>query len=114
MRRRAQRWARGLLRQRPPGADLWRREDRAQWWSSAYAVALAAPAGLLRLCSSLCRRLAAWNHNFCLPLSDSRGLSGQVAQVVELGATHASTADDRDLRDHRAVHGEDALDADAI
>src|SRR6202011_583846 len=75
---------------------------------------LAAPAGCLRLGSSLCWRLAARNNDFGLPLSDSRGLSGQVAQVVQLGATDASTANNRDLRDHRAVYWENALHADAV
>src|SRR6185312_9011606 len=49
-----------------------------------------------------------------LPLADAALLAACVAQVVKLGATHASTADDGDGADHRAVHGEDALDADAV
>src|SRR5215211_1727084 len=49
-----------------------------------------------------------------LLLANARGLAGEVAQVVELRAAHAAAADDRDVRPHRAVHREDALDADAV
>src|SRR5262252_1377579 len=45
---------------------------------------------------------------------DSRRLAGQVAQVVELGATHAATALDRDVTDRGAIGLEDALDALAV
>jgi len=51
------------------------------------------------------------NANF--PLADSRRFSGEVSEVVELCATHSSAAHDNDRGDHRAVHGEDALDSDA-
>jgi hypothetical protein len=75
----------------------------------------AAPAGLLRLCSRLCRRRLATGHeDLGFPLSDAGGLACEVAQIVQLRATDASTANDRDLRDHRAVDRENALDADAV
>src|SRR5215469_8244756 len=45
---------------------------------------------------------------------DPRRLAGQVAQVVELGATHATTALNRDVTDRGAVGLEDALDALAV
>src|SRR5688500_16112725 len=45
---------------------------------------------------------------------DARGLAGEVAEVVQLGAAHAAAAHHLDSTDHRAVHREDALDADAV
>src|SRR5450759_263404 len=59
-------------------------------------------------------RLRARHEHLGFPLSDAGSLAGEVAQVVQLGATDASAADDDDRRDHRAVDGENALDADAI
>src|ERR1700734_3057483 len=47
-------------------------------------------------------------------LFDPRGLARQVAQVVQLRATHAATTLDRDLADRRAVGLEHALDAFAV
>src|SRR4030095_15619344 len=43
--------------------------------------------------------------------ADARGLSGTVAEVVELGATHVALALHLDARDERRVHLERALDA---
>src|SRR6266550_772823 len=72
----------------------------------------------LRLDASLGRgfgyRLRAGHGDLCFPLPDAGGLSSQVAQIIELGATHASAADDRDVCDHRTVHREDPLDTDAV
>src|ERR1700704_5586645 len=45
---------------------------------------------------------------------DPRGLAGQIAQVVELGAAHAAATLDGDLADGRAVGLEHALDALAV
>src|SRR5882762_8544331 len=45
---------------------------------------------------------------------DPRGLAGQVAQVVELGAAHVAAPLDGDLADGRAVGLEHALDALAV
>src|SRR6185503_7335981 len=45
---------------------------------------------------------------------DARGLAGQLAQVVQLRATHAAAAQYLDVADHRAVYREDALDTDAV
>src|ERR1700720_389116 len=45
---------------------------------------------------------------------DPRGLTGQIAQVVELGAAHAAAALDGDLADGRAVGLEHALDTLAV
>src|SRR5438132_9864695 len=45
---------------------------------------------------------------------DARSLAGELPQIVELCATHTSAAHDGDVRDHRAVHRENALDADAV
>src|SRR6202521_1615783 len=45
---------------------------------------------------------------------DPRGLAGQIAQVVELGAAHVAAALDGDLADGRAVGLEHALDALAV
>src|SRR5215469_5785895 len=45
---------------------------------------------------------------------DPRRLAGQVAQVVELGATHAAAALDGDVADRGAIGLEDALDALAV
>src|SRR4051812_27127505 len=39
-------------------------------------------------------------------------LAAQVAQVVELGATHVTAGDELDVVDDRGVHREGALDAD--
>src|SRR4029078_2023779 len=39
-----------------------------------------------------------------LLLADARGLAGEVAQVVELGAANASATHDRNLGEPRAVH----------
>src|SRR5690606_15545025 len=47
-------------------------------------------------------------------LADAGGLAAQVAQVVQLGATDAAAGGDLDLLDHRGVHGEGALDTDAV
>src|SRR6478672_7868879 len=49
-----------------------------------------------------------------LALLDPRGLARGGAQIVELRAAHASTANDVQIADHRAVNREDALDADAV
>src|SRR5262249_5065356 len=49
-----------------------------------------------------------------LLLADARRLAAELAQVEQLGATDATTTDDDDVRDHRAMHGEDALDAHAV
>src|SRR5687767_2698516 len=49
-----------------------------------------------------------------LALLDARRLAGEMAQVVELGATNAAAAHDLDVGEHRAVEGEDALDPDAV
>src|SRR5947209_15127909 len=46
-------------------------------------------------------------------LADARGLAAKVAQVVELRAADAPAAHQLDATDDGAVHGEDALDADA-
>ena len=58
-------------------------------------------------------RLGARDLDARLSFLDASRLAGEVAQVVELGAADASTADYRDGRDHRAVRREDALDTDA-
>src|ERR1700722_5098475 len=47
-------------------------------------------------------------------LLDPRGLTAQVAQVVELGTADAATGDGLDLVNRRAVHRERALDANAV
>src|SRR5262249_12577612 len=49
-----------------------------------------------------------------LLLANTRRLAGEIAEVVELGATDAPAAQDDDLGEHRAMHGEDALDADTV
>src|SRR5689334_18242479 len=49
-----------------------------------------------------------------LLLLDAGRLAGEMTKVVQLGATDASAADDVNLGEHRAVHGEDALDTDAV
>ena len=49
-----------------------------------------------------------------LLLANARRLAGEIAQVVELGATDAAAAHHDDLGEHGAVHREDALDADAV
>src|SRR4051794_40367111 len=49
-----------------------------------------------------------------LLLADAGRFTGEMTEVVELGATHAPAAHNRKVRDHGAVDGEDALDADAI
>src|SRR5215212_11574575 len=46
-------------------------------------------------------------------LAQRRGLADALAQEVQLGAPHATVADDLDLLDPRAVHHERALHADA-
>src|ERR1044071_3940788 len=46
-------------------------------------------------------------------LAYARGLTAEVAQVVELRAAHAAAAQELYLADDGAVDGEDALDADA-
>src|SRR2546423_10367502 len=46
-------------------------------------------------------------------LAYARGLAAEVAQVVELRAADAATPHQFDATDDGAVHGEDALDADA-
>src|SRR5437868_4496678 len=45
---------------------------------------------------------------------DARGLAGEMAQVIQLGATDATATNDLNLGEHRAVHREDALDADTV
>src|SRR6476661_9536723 len=67
----------------------------------------------LRRCSLL-RAARRGNRDANLLLLDARRLAGEVAEVVQLRATHATAADDREVADHRAVHGEDALHADAV
>src|SRR5665647_2950255 len=52
--------------------------------------------------------------NLDLALLDTRGLAGCSAQIVELRATHAATANDVHVAEHGAVDREDALDADAV
>src|ERR1700756_5707049 len=47
-------------------------------------------------------------------LLDPRGLAGQIAQIVELGAAHVAAALDRDIADRGAVGLEDALNALAV
>ncbi len=49
-----------------------------------------------------------------LPFLDATSLAGDVAQVVQLGATNDATTHDDDIGDHRAVEREDTLDADAF
>ena len=44
---------------------------------------------------------------------DSRGLTGQLTQVVELGTAHAAPTNDLDAGHGRRVEREDALDSDA-
>src|SRR6187200_2890342 len=44
-------------------------------------------------------------------LLDLRLLAAQLAQVVELGATHVTAGDELDVVDDRRVHREEALDA---
>jgi hypothetical protein len=41
-------------------------------------------------------------------------IAGEVAQVVQLGATHAAATHDLDVGEHRAVQREYALDTDAV
>src|SRR5678815_4907518 len=45
---------------------------------------------------------------------DAGGLTGAVAQVVQLRAANGAPHGDFDLVDAGGVHGEDALDADAV
>src|ERR1044071_8560530 len=45
-----------------------------------------------------------------LLLLDARRLAGELAKVVQLRPTHAAATQDGDVRDHRTVHREDALD----
>src|SRR5216684_2398964 len=47
-------------------------------------------------------------------LGDPRGLAGQAAEVIELGAPHLAAAHDLDRREARRVEREDALDTLAI
>src|SRR6266496_4596252 len=56
--------------------------------------------------------LAARNVHANLALLDPRGLSGEVAQVVQLCTPDAAPSNNGDRRDHRAVQREDALDTD--
>src|SRR6186997_126879 len=58
-------------------------------------------------------RLRTRDQHLGFALSDARGLTREVAQVVELGATDAATANHLDVGDHGAVHREDALDTNA-
>jgi hypothetical protein len=44
---------------------------------------------------------------------DAGGLADPVAEVVQLGATHITLADDFDVLNDRRVEGKDSLDADA-
>src|SRR5207237_10649185 len=46
-------------------------------------------------------------------LAESRGVAAEFAQVVELRAANAAPSHKLDATDDGAVHGEDALDADA-
>src|SRR5262245_15635878 len=54
---------------------------------------------------------AAMSAVFLFP--DPGGFAAHLAEVIELRATNSSFADDFDRREGRAVHREDALDADA-
>src|SRR5690349_23444082 len=64
--------------------------------------------------SALAVCLAARIRSASLVLANARRLAGERTEVVELRATDATTANDDEVADHRAVHGEDALDADAV
>src|SRR5881396_133408 len=91
---------RGLLRRhrrrlRPP---LARTRSRARAWGGDLSRLL------------LLRRLG--DRDAAL-LADPRRLAGQPPQEVELGAAHATLADQLDLRDRRRMQRENALDADA-
>src|SRR5439155_15268990 len=55
-----------------------------------------------------------WHHDAHLLLLDARGLARDVADEIELGAADAAAAQHVDLGEHRAVHREDALDANAV
>src|SRR5688572_19867863 len=46
--------------------------------------------------------------------ANARCLATQLAEVIQLRAPDLSAPHDRDVADHGAVHGEDALDADAV
>src|SRR6185437_14307566 len=46
--------------------------------------------------------------------ADAGRLAGEIAEVIELRAAHAAAAHNYDLGKHRAVHREDALDADTV
>src|SRR5690348_348098 len=60
-------------------------------------------------------RIAGFGHGDThLLFLDAGRFAGEVTQVVQLGAAHPPTAHDLNLGEHRAVHGEDALDADAV
>src|SRR5712691_5298545 len=80
--------------------------------------------GHVRSCSSawtlsaltrlLFRSSGTRHHDAHLLFLDARGLAGELAQIVKLRATHASTANNDNVRDHRTVHREDAFDADTV
>src|SRR5437868_1563248 len=87
--------------------------------------AISGPCWLRRSRSIVLQRMGDWprllfrgprsgHHHFGLLLLDTRRLAGELAEIEELRATDAAATDDRDVADHRAVHREDALDADAV
>src|SRR5688572_21227440 len=54
------------------------------------------------------------NDRATLLFANPRRLAREVAQVIELGPANTTAANDYDVADHRAMHGEDALDADTV
>src|SRR5688572_5399189 len=84
--------------------------------SCSYWSPVARDMGLLRSLLTLVVRRAGGDerHRDAAALLDARGLAGEIAEVVEAGATHAATRHHFDLLDARRVQREDALDADAV
>src|SRR5256714_716060 len=60
------------------------------------------------------RRARLGHRDTHLLLLDASCLAGEMTEVVELRAPHAPATHDRNLGEHRAVHRENALDADAV
>src|SRR5678816_2861428 len=111
---------------RPPSSTPARRGPRSarrslsmcvqrfsRYGARPFAVGLFEPSSAtpLQPVEPLC--LGARNLHARLALLDARCLSGEMAQVIQLCAAYAATTDNRDTGDHRAVHGENALDADS-
>src|SRR5689334_20706465 len=60
------------------------------------------------------RRARLGHRNTHLLLLDARRLAGEMTEVIQLRAANAPTPNDQNLREHRAVHRENALDANPV